>query len=182
MVSYTSTLNTATTVVTYAEAKAHLNLTHDYQQDLVEAFIDSATVMAENYTAQAINIYDVVAITDDFYDGLQLQKTPLKGDVVIQYYNSNNALQTLDSSKYLIRYDGSEPTICYTSYSTLPAVYDRIDAVNITYQTGYGAGDVPKPYKTFVLLMVAHFYENRSDSVDKLPRYSSAVLRPYKKW
>jgi len=182
MVHYTATLNTATVVTTYAEAKDHLRLTHDYQQTLVQSYIDAAVVFAENYTGRAIHVYDVVATTSKFCDAYQLENTPLKGTVTIQYYDSDNAIQTLSSSLYSIQYNNGEPVIYYSDVTSWPDVYDREDAVKISYQTGYDAANVPEPFKIYILLLVSFLYDNPSDTIDKLPRFIHSAIRSYKKW
>ena len=179
MVSYTASLQTQATVVTLTEAKAHLRITHDYEDDVIQAYINSAVIAGENYTGRFLNIYDVTCKTDEFTDGLRLQYAPLVDDeaVVIKYYDSDNSLQTLDATWYSILHRNGEPEIYFDDNKTLPSLYNREDAVVITYQSG-----IPEPFKQYVKLMITFFYENRSDSVDKLPRFTNTLLKPYKKW
>lgn len=182
MVSYTVTQDTFTAVVSYAEAKKHLRLTHDYEQDQVNMFIDAAVAMAQDYTGRSLNMYNVVAKTNRFIDGQQLQRTPVSGNVEITYFDGNNTEQTLATENYQVFNVNGEQYICYNQNTTLPQVYNRADAVTISYKSGYTDSTVPVAFKQFVLLTVAYLYENRADSVDKLPRYAYSVIRPYKKW
>ena len=182
MHSYTATLNTETTVITLTQAKEHLRITHDYEDDVIQSFIDASVIAAENYTGRYLHTYDVVLKTTEFGSSVVLQYAPLIDDdaVVITYYDLDNVEQTLASTYYDVLYRNGEPEIFYNPKLTLPSVYERNDAVKIAYQSGYTT--VPEAFKQYCKLVVTFLYENRSDSVDKLPRFTHTLLRPYKKW
>lgn len=183
MISYTVTDDTAVSLVTLTEAKAQLRVTHTHEDTEITAYIAVAITMAEDYLSRAIHKKNVVAITNRFIDGLQLQRTPVLEAIVVKYYDVNDSLQTLDASKYIIRYNSGEPEIHYKDTSLLPSVYDRIDAVQITYNIGYNtATDVPVPIKQYVLLKITQMYENRTDTVQRYSTFGESLLRPYRKW
>jgi hypothetical protein len=56
----------------------------------------------------------------------------------ITYFDTDNASQTLGTSNYTVETgaDGAA-RIIWTSTATIPAVYDRPDAITITFTTGY---------------------------------------------
>jgi hypothetical protein len=60
------------------------------------------------------------------------------GVTSVTYYDTDNSLQTLSSSNYsvLLSTDG-HGRVVWASTATLPSLYDRPDAVIVTFTTGY---------------------------------------------
>jgi len=180
MTSYSVAFKTEKVVVSVADIKAHLRITHAYEDAVIDAYADAAIISAENYTGRYIHLYDVVGKSATFGDAAIIEHGPVNGDIVITYYDLDNSIQTLDDSYYDVMIFNGEPEIVYNPVLTLPSVYNRNDAVIVTYQAGYVT--VPEPFKMYVKLVTAFLYENRSDSVDKLPRFTQTIIRPYKRW
>lgn len=182
MVSNIAVLKEGTqpTILSLEDAKVHLNITHSYQDDLIQSYIDAAVSEAEAYTSRSLKNYEVTLKTSQFYDRLLLTLTPYQDNLVIQYYDANNALQTLADTTYVLGYHFGEPVIYFNDMSALPQVYNRQDAVVITYDAGYGVQQMPVQFTQFCKLMVGTFYEHRTDSVDKLPRLSYNLIHKYK--
>ena len=180
MTSYTVTYNTGVDVITLAEAKDHLRITHAYEDELIQSYVDAAISSAENYTGRYLHLYDVIGKSLTFGDAAILEHGPVNGDVVITYYDLDNSIQTLDASYFDVMVFNGIPEVVYNPVMTLPSLYNRHDAVVVTYQAGYSVA--PQPFKQYVRLVVAFLYENRSDTVDKLPRFTQTIIRPYKKW
>lgn len=167
-------------VLSLDDAKSHLNITHSYQDDLIQSYIDAAVDEAEAYTSRSLKIYAVTIKLTTFVDKLLLTKTPYKTGLVIKYYDEDNTLQTLDTDLYVLGYHYGEPVIFFNDMSELPTVYNRQDAIVITYDAGYGLEVMPKQFTQFCKLLVGSFYEQRSDSVNNLPRMSYSLIHKYK--
>lgn len=184
MVSYTVNIKTGTQpdVVNVIEAKAHLNITHSYQDDLIQTYINTAIAEAENYTTRSLKNYEVEIKTGQFQNGLVLQYGPVKAKPVITYLDASKAPQTLDATAYELMTINGEPTLIYLDESTLPSIYSQLNAVTITYDTGYATNAVPVEFKQFVKLLVGTMYDNRTDTVDKLPRLSYSLIRKHRAW
>lgn len=183
MVSNLATLKQGVTqpvILSLEDAKAHLNITHSYQDELIQSYIDVAISEAQSYTSRALYTYEVTLQTNAFTERLVLTMTPYQANLLLQYYDVNNTLQTLDASKYVLGYYFGEPIIYFNDASSLPALYKRQDAVKITYDAGYGLETMPQQFTQFCKLLVGTFYENRTDSVDKLPRLSYNLIHKYK--
>ncbi len=74
---------------------------------------------------------------------IRLQRPPLIGVESVQYYDSANALQTVDTADYYIT-DSQVPEVRFVSGFSEPTLYDRPDAVRVTYTVGYiGIGSPP---------------------------------------
>ena len=167
-------------ILSLEDAKAHLNITHSYQDDLIQSYIDVAIDEAQGYTSRSLHTYEVTIKTTAFENRLILTLTPYLANLVIKYYDANNGLQTLDDSTYVLGYHFGEPVIYFNDETSLPSLYNRQDAVIITYDAGYGLESMPKQFTQFCKLLVGSFYEQRTDSVDKLPHLSYNLIHKYK--
>jgi uncharacterized phiE125 gp8 family phage protein len=117
--------------------------------------------------------------TISLYDRLALPKRPIDSITSIQYYDGNNALQTLSSALYQLHLN--EFRLAYQA--TLPATADRWDAWVITYKAGYSNDGtlVPAIAKRAMLLMLGYYFENRdlmvNESAYNRKAYEDLVLR-----
>lgn len=182
MVSSTATLKTGTqpTILSLVDAKSHLNITHSYQDDLIQSYIDVAVSEAEAYTSRSLKNYEVTIKASAFIERFVLTQTPYHSNLSIKYYDATNTLQTLDPTAYVLAYYFGEPVIYFNNQNTLPSLYKRQDAITITYDAGYGTETMPIQFTQFCKLLVGTFYENRTDSVDKLPRLAYNLIHKYK--
>lgn len=168
------------TVLSLDDAKSHLNITHSQQDTLIQSYIDAAIAEAESYTSRSLKIYNVTIKLSSFMDELVLTLTPYLDALVIKYFDETNTEQTLDPANYVLGYHFGEPLIYYNDLSALPSVYDRQDAVTITYEAGYGLQTMPTQFTQFCKLLVGTFYEYRTDSVNNLPRLSYSLIHKFK--
>lgn len=147
--------------VTLTEAKAHLNLASDdtAHDTLITQYIAAARLQFESDTNSAFIVRTVRTKLSDFAT-FQVPRTPLVTVTSVTYYDSNNALQTLASSKYSV--DTARGLIRFDE-ETYPAVYDRWDAVWVVYTIGKAASsaNVDALTKSAILLLVGHYFENR---------------------
>lgn len=104
--------------------------------------------------------------------------------VTVEYYDGNNALQTLPNSSYSLLEDNLSPFISWPgTTNTWPTIYDRRDAVKITAVAGYGddSTSVPRTIRHAVLLIAAHWYEFREDStvfaLKKIPEGVDEIIK-----
>lgn len=171
---------TQPTILSLDDAKSHLNITHSHQDGLIQSYIDAAIDEAEAYTSRSLKIYEVTIKLTEFTNKLLLTKTPYKTGLVIKYYDVDNTLQVLDTDLYVLGYHYGEPVIFFNDMSELPTLYKRQDAVVITYEAGYGLEKMPVQFTQFCKLLVGTFYEQRSDSVNNLPRLSYSLIHKYK--
>lgn len=159
------TLKTAPTSepVSVAEAKLHLRVTHNSEDQLVDRLIGAARAWVEGYTGRSLAQQTWQLSMNGFADRLWLPRAaPLQSVTFVKYYDTSNVLQTLSSSAYVVP-AFSEPAVIDLAYgSAWPSVYDRADAVQVEYVTGYAsAAAVPKPLQQAIVLLVGHWYANR---------------------
>jgi hypothetical protein len=118
---------------------------------------------------------------------IYLPLPPLVSVDSIQYIDVNGIKQTLDPSLYIVD-DISEPARITPSYgATWPGTQNVINAVIVTFTTGYGTpSDVPQAIKQWMLLAIGAMYENREadvlvarGSVASMP-FADGLLEPYR--
>lgn len=179
--NYTLGDTTAVTVVTLAEAKANLRVDHDYQNDMIQSFINASVEMAQNYTGRLLANRPVTVTHSTFLQNMQLRYTPVVGNVVIVYRDVNDTEATLATTAYeVVIASSGELSINYLDTDTLPEVYDRSDAVTITYTAGTAENAIPEVFKTYVKLMVNKLYENPGDTPYKYRSFAESLLSGYK--
>ena len=116
-----------------------------------------------------------------------MYKSPVIEITHISYYSSSDVATILDPDQYILD-DVSKPARIGVSVTgTLPSLSDRINAVVVKYNVGYGtsSADVPDGIKQAVLLTLGNWYENRQSVISgrtatELPLSSQYLLDQYK--
>ena len=172
--------------VTLDEAKAHLGIINSTDDDAyISALIETARQYAENFTNRLFVTQDWSLYLDDFSDEMEL-RSPVQSIIGIDYYDSNNALQSLASSVYLLDSNSTPARVVRATGQSWPYTYTRPDAVRIKFRAGYGdPPSVPQAIKHAILIMVGHFYESREPVVigtvvSSVPWSAEALLSQYR--
>ena len=162
-------------------AKVHLKVDGTTDDYLLNIWIQAAREMVEERTGRSL-ITQTRKIELDYFPqcySIELLYGPVQS-IVITYYDSNNALQTLSSSEYYLHND----KVVVKNY--WPATYDRPGAVILTYVAGYGdsATDIPYQLRSAVLLRLGHLYEHRESiaigtAANEVPLGEDDLIRPY---
>lgn len=190
---FTNSLQTSTVTaaasdpVTLAEAKLHQGIDHTDDDDLITALISAATEHVESVLTRSLVDRTLRVDLPHFGDQIVLHAPPIVSISQVQYYDADNALQTLATSAYTL--DAPAAMMRRVYGQTYPTTYVRHDAVQITYVAGYGtssspAGSVPSAIKTAIKMLVSELYENRETSVTglmytKVPTVDM-LLAPYR--
>jgi len=170
--------------VSQAEAKLHLKVSVNTDNDLIDDLIASATAWVEEYLDRQLMSATWYLYLDELYTKIDLHKCPIVSIASIEYYDTDNIEQALTATEYdkdLI----SEPSRIWRAYGvTYPTTYDRPNAVKIEFTAGYtSAALVPAPIKSALLLIIAHNYENRGDEGHrKYPKAITDLLDMYRLW
>ncbi len=182
----------AAAVVTVEEAKAHLRVDEAADDSYITALVAKATQAAERYCDRAFITQDWVLALDAFPSCTKLIKVPLPPLVSVtqlSYVDADGADQVLASADYQVS-KRSPAVIAPAPGKSWPATQaGRLDAVAIEFKAGYGdaADAVPKPIHHAILLLVAHWYENREpvnigNIVNALPFTVDSLLAPCRVW
>jgi uncharacterized phiE125 gp8 family phage protein len=162
--------------ITLDQAKQHLRVLHDDEDEYIAGLIDAAADYLDGYSGvlgRALITQTWRQDFDSFWYGcgyygavpsvLRLPLGPVQRVTSITYYDTANSLQTLLTSVYELLNDGLGPYVALVAGQSWPAVYSRAGAVSATWIAGYGATPeaVPSRIRTLVKLLVGHWYENR---------------------
>jgi uncharacterized phiE125 gp8 family phage protein len=119
-------------------------------------------------------------------DRIVLPLAPLQGVTSIQYYDTDEVLQTWSSSNYRVVGIGGESPGYITPAPSVswPSTQSVAEAVTIRFTAGYGdPNEVPDPIRDAMLRLIAHRYENRelgsNVSWNELPDVAD-LLWPYR--
>lgn len=152
--------------ITLEEAKVHLRVTDDADNDLIESLITAARMLAEQYTNRQLLTATWDLYLDRFPCGgepILLPRSPVQSVTSIVYTDTAGASTTWTNTNYAL--DAySEPARVYLAYDVVYPTPRAIEnAVRVRYVAGWTtAALVPKPIKQAMLLLIGHHYEQRS--------------------
>lgn len=182
--------DSATAWLTLDEITNQLNLFGDESQDsYLESLELAARMFIEDYLGMTI-----FPITYKVYYGTSgITSTPLSLDLPaysqggitinsVKYWNGSNVLTTVSTSSYYL--DASGDKIVVTTFPT-DVNTDRTAPIVIEYKTAANPLAQYATIKQAGLLLIAHYYNNRSDTgetryLKKIPFGVDSLLRPYK--
>jgi uncharacterized phiE125 gp8 family phage protein len=168
------------------DVKEFLRVDHADDDVTLAIMISAARELCEQYTRQIL----MTTTIEEFYDTFP-DYTPADKDII---YLSRGPVQSVSSVKY-VDDAGDEITIASNKYRTdlisQPSriisedgwfsTKDTTNAVIVEYVVGFSsASDVPAPLRQGILLVVADMYENRMDSVKRLPTASEYLWNPFR--
>lgn len=172
--------------------KQHLRLDDDFTADdaLLAGLLQAAREETENYLNRALITRTLDVKLDGFPDWeLRLPMAPLQGVTYIRYADTAGDTQTLATSEYLVD-TASQPGRLTPGYGkSWPSTREIINAVTLRITAGYGDdwNSVPQPIRQAMLMMIAHWYENRESvavgnglTVNEMPQASQMLLWRYK--
>jgi uncharacterized phiE125 gp8 family phage protein len=167
-------------ILSLADAKAHLRLDFDDDDDLIAALIATATAMldgGEGWLKRALLTQSWRLVLPHFlahchswhrtapYGRIDLPLPPQTAVTAIAYTDPAGIEQTLDPSLYRLIATGTEARFIIPAVGqSWPAVASAPDAVKIDFTAGYGASpaSVPARIVSAAKLLVSHLYETRS--------------------
>lgn len=168
--------------VTLAEAKAHLRISFDDDDDEITAFIKTARRRIEDYCNRLfVSASYAVLFDGDLPAGDSVLSVPVS-DVTsvtsVKYRDLDGTQQTWDSSDYSFDDERQElrPVDAWPDGTEL-----RVEVV----AGASSASDVPSPIKTAILLYVGEMYENREAGNFTSDRYelnpgTLSLVQPYR--
>lgn len=177
----------ATTAISLAEAKAFLRVDSDYDDDdsYITSLIGVATNVVEQFTrrrliTQTYNIY-----YDEFPPFMDLQVGNVASVTHVKYYDTDNTLQTLDTSEYDVDIRVKPGRIYQAEDGNFPNTYERANSVEVEFVVGSAASDVEDAIKQAMYIVIGRYYENRQDVVtgtiaSELPLMVDHLLTPYR--
>jgi len=183
--------------ITVAELKAQLRVDISEDDTLLSSLIVAARQHIEGRDgwlnrALAAQTWEL-AFTAFPCGAIRLPMPPLQEVVSVTYLDTGGVLQTLSTVDYQVV--KAEPALIVPAYGkTWPAARCQVEAIRVRFTCGYEPGggspedyaeNIPKAIKQALLLLAAHWYENRTPVVigsmpAALPFSVSSLLAPYK--
>lgn len=144
--------------VTLEEAKQHLRVTFDEEDQLILNLIAAAREYAEAFHGRHYITSEVTEVTSRIPNVFRLAKIATKGLVSVTVRDFDGNEHNLTDFYEL---DKSKAFLCLKTGSQLPAEVSQLywnDPVEIIYLTGY---EPTMKTKQAILLLVGHWYEHR---------------------
>lgn len=164
------------------------------EDDLLDALIAAAREHAETFTSRALLTQTWDIYLDDWPSGdyIELPYPPLQSVTSVTYTDSDGTTNTFAATSYSVDTD-SEPGRVVLDYGeSWPSVtLATKNPIKVRFVAGYGneRSDVPQPIKQALLMLIAHWFENREATVvssrltqagSELPFAFNALLWPYR--
>jgi len=148
------------------QAKDHLFINHDEDDQYIQDLIEASISHAEGLTNRKLSAYEITEVIPELSGNRHL-KYGNNSDIQIRSANT-----LIDSSKYQVGIDQL-------------LIQSTIKNVTLTYRCGYSSTDCPMDIKAAILLLVATLYESRADVSFGVQQYKSAlsssvILNKYK--
>jgi uncharacterized phiE125 gp8 family phage protein len=174
--------------VSLAEAKAHLRLDADDDDQLVTAAIVAARLHVEAATRRALIAQSWRVYRDAWPRKriVTIPVAPLLAVDAVTVYDTNGDPVTVDPDDYEV--DTVAVPGRLVLVTPVPAVVGRaVNGIEIDVTAGYGPSgvDVPSPLRQAIMMLVAHWYEHRGAVGHDLaaaatPHGFDALIAPYR--
>ena len=165
--------------VTLAEAKLHLRVEHDTEDDLISGLISAARSQCEHMLDRFVARQTARLLIDAFPAGIRLKPSIVTVDSLV-YVDSDGAEQTMDSGGYYLD-DAQDPHWLLPAYGTdWPTTREEANAVRVTYQAGFET--CPAEIRSWILLKVGSLYQHRESDSDRPAQASSFVDGLLDRW
>jgi uncharacterized phiE125 gp8 family phage protein len=146
--------------ISLSEAKAHCRIDGSSDDDLLTAYIAAATSHIEQIIGKAILSQTWEMLLDDFSDAMPIPKGPVASVTSIKYYDTDSALQTLDTTVYSLDLTSEPQWVVRAEDESWPEVAEGVNNVIIRFVAGYTT--TPPELKLALMLTVGYFYDHRS--------------------
>jgi len=171
-----------------AEAKEHLRVDHDDDDDLISVLINAATGHIDGpdgWLGRAIGVQTLELMLPGFVAGsFALPCPPALFVEGVQYEDAHGVVQQLDTSIYEM-HDDVIGTALGKSWPSTRLYRGGLGVVRIRYTAGYQ--EVPAPIRVAVLMMLGDLYKFRETSIVngtpaaiRIPTTVDMLLQPFR--
>ena len=173
--------------VSLDEAKLHLRVWDDAEDRYIVSLIQASRQWCENYLRRSLITTKWRQTFGSLPRGgvIELARPPLVEVTRFEYVNDSGVTTTVPAELYSVDIDSEAGRIVRGHDLTWPTVRTTgvTAAVTVEFNAGYGptAASVPDSIRHAMLLMMGHWYENRSpvvvgSQVNSVPRSAEALL------
>lgn len=157
--------------VTLAEAKLHLRVDIDTDDDLIDGLLVAAREYVERVCRpQLALITQTWMLVRDSLPGatVELRPYPLQSVSAIVITDQDGGETTVSAASYLVDTHSEPGRVRLKSTASWPAVtLQELNGFQVTFVAGFGSdgSDVPRQIHMAMLLLVGHWYENREPQI-----------------
>lgn len=179
----------AVTPVSLADAKAHLRVDGSDEDALIASLIETATAHIEREYGLALITQGLTVIRDDWPETwlVELPVSPIQSIDSVTTYEADGGGFAFDSGHWFADLASQPPRIVLHGTAPWPRPGRRANGIEIAVTAGYGDApdDVPTPIRQAVLLLVAHWFEQREPvaigfGAQDIPATVAGLLAPYR--
>ena len=167
--------------VSLQEAKNHLRVDGNQDDALIQLCISSARIFFEKSCEISIAPTTLQLCLDNFPETIYLPFGPVSSVDDVEYTDSNSVDQSLDD--WLEDLASNPARITPVLNAVFPETAQKINAVWVTYNTGWAPSAVPKLLKSGILFYVGHLYENReavtTGSLTEAPLAVQSIIQQF---
>ena len=177
-------------IASLADAKAHMNVTTDEDDALIERLIRTAIAKLDGprgLLGRSLAPTQYRVALSAFLDTITLPLPPLGSVDLVEYVDAQGTPRMLDADDFRVFGIGDDERggIARLPGRAWPVVAGGPEAVRITFTAGYA--EMPDGLRTSILMHVAHLYENREASVvgvsaQVTPMGYDDLVEPFKVW
>jgi uncharacterized phiE125 gp8 family phage protein len=158
--------------ISLAEAKEQMRVEGTDEDAIIQRLIDAAIAFVD-----VQGVLGRAMITQTWGQWLSpnppmavtLMLGPVQSVSAIRYYDVDGALQTATLADFNVFGTPNKITVSPKTGKAWPTTQTRDDAIQIQYVIGYGATSaaVPQTVRHALMMLVAHWYENREATQEK---------------
>lgn len=162
--------------VSLEDAKAHLRINHDADDEVIAALIKTARQICEEYTGLALITRDCRLYLDQWpKHTLSLPKPPLVNVAAVNVYDADGVPSEFPAAHYAVDTAGRPGRVEMTGTPPWPG--QALSGIEIEFSAGFGDSedDVPSSLREGIKRLVAHLYMNRGDVGETAVRNAGAA-------
>lgn len=183
MRSFATATAPATEPITRDEAKLHLRVDHDADNDWIDRAITDARQFVENHTGRAL-VTQTWDLYQDSFNNLRYVEIPFPpmqafpGDSGSVNTTDEDGTETeFDSDYYTADIAAAPARIYLNDGETWPTDLRTFRAIRVRFVAGYGAAAaVPAVIRNAMLRYIAYKWANRGDEKTGPDLYNSVIL------
>lgn len=175
--------------VSLSDAKAHMRVDGSDEDQLIGALITAARLLVERSAGLALITQKWSVLLDAWPDGqvIELPLAPVRSVDALKVYAEDDVSTLIDPAQYYADLASRPARLVRRSGVHWAPPGRMANGIGIDLTAGYGAaaGDVPETLRRAILLLSAHWFENRA-AVDEgavlreAPLAVQALLAPYR--
>ncbi len=169
--------------VSLADMKAHLRVAHADDDAAIAMYAKAARRAVESRGGLALLAQGYRLTLDRLGEApILLPKAPVTSVDAVEVVSRNGTAELVDPGLYETE---TGPAGRLAIRAALPASFRRIGCIRIEFSAGWtDAASVPEELKLAVMMLAAHFYENRegaqAERVFATPQAVDALIAPYR--